>query len=127
MAGGAAAGEEIEHDVAGTGGLLQQVLDQRQRLGVVEGAVAENFGDDAGAFLIGRRREAAFGFVVQQALVGFDLALDALGLIDHVVELGLLFLRPGSGAFVFNQVTGFLFQSAQALPQILNGHGLPFE
>ena len=64
MAGRAAAREEVEHDVAGAGGLLQKVFDQRQGLGVVEGTVAENLGDDAGAFLVGGRHEAAFRRVI---------------------------------------------------------------
>jgi hypothetical protein len=42
MAGRAAAGEEIEHDVAGARRLLQQVLDQRQRLGVLKSIGARN-------------------------------------------------------------------------------------
>jgi hypothetical protein len=91
MAGGAAAGEEIEHDVAGAGGLLQQAFDQRQRLGVVEGAVAENFGDDAGAFLIGRRREAAFGFVIAvlEALAPASSTAAASGCAGRLVALEL--------------------------------------
>jgi hypothetical protein len=64
MAGRAAAGEKIEHDVAGAGGLLQQVFDQRERLGVVEGTVTEYFGDDARALLIGTGDETAFGLVI---------------------------------------------------------------
>ena len=42
MGGRAAAGEEIEHDVTGAGGLLQKVLDQRQRLGVLKSFGAKN-------------------------------------------------------------------------------------
>ena len=45
MAGRAAAGKEIEHDVAGAGGLLQQVLDQRQGLGMLECLVTKEMLD----------------------------------------------------------------------------------
>ncbi len=40
--GGAGAGEKVQHDVVGARRLLQQALDQRKRLGVREGLVAED-------------------------------------------------------------------------------------
>ena len=43
---------------------MQQVLDQRQGLGVVESAVAEDFSHDAGAFLVGSRYETTFRLVI---------------------------------------------------------------
>ena len=93
VSGRSAAGEEVEDDVAGAGCLLQQVLDQRQRLRVVERAVAEDVGDDASAFLVGPGDETAFGFI----LAGFEgrhhPARQGLRLVAQV-GLVALELRP---------------------------------
>ena len=72
MARGAAARKKIQHGVAGAGGLLQQALNERQGLGVVESPVTKNLRYLARTFLVGGRYQAVFCFVV----FGFKLRHD---------------------------------------------------
>src|SRR5690606_28603503 len=58
LGGGSGAGEEIEDQVTGGGGLTEKLSDQGGRLGIVEGLLAEDILDGFRALVVGAGHQA---------------------------------------------------------------------